>query len=103
MKNKKKRTFIKIEVTPEEHKIILEIFGPSGRVSGNILMALLNPGARRNPDQWRAFIKTANTIEGMLSAFLKSCDRATPADICDFIRACVAARELLQALDRHAP
>jgi hypothetical protein len=96
------RYCLKIPLTPEEKLLVWKIFGPDRAVSIRIKEVLLNPYARRNPDQWRELIEAMTRIESILEVLLRSQKPQSAEGILDFLQACYSAHEILNKLRKYA-
>ncbi len=99
---KSKREMLKIQVRVEEKCLIQKLYGPRRHMSANIRRVLLDPRARRDPDQWRELTMAINGIAFRLEELLKAEKPRNAADLPKFIEACCMAIELLKALRHHA-
>jgi len=95
--------WLKIRLTYDQKILVWKIFGPHRHVSTRIRELILDPFARKNPDQWAAFIGVTNAIEAKLEQNLKALKSDSPSACCDFVSACYAAIQLLEELRRHEP
>lgn len=96
------RYFLKIALTAEEKILVWGIFGPGRSVSTRIREVLLDPYARRDPDQWRELITAITRIESLFETLLRAQKPHTTEAIPDFLIACYAAHQLLENLRKHA-
>jgi hypothetical protein len=97
-----KRHILKIQVTAEEWNLIDKIYGPKRHKSANIRRVLLDPYARRNPDQHKECMSAINAISSKLEELLKREKPMDPAALAEHLKARCAALALLRELHRHA-
>jgi hypothetical protein len=97
-----KRKFLKLQVTTEEKELIERIYGPKRHMSANVRRILLDPYARRAPDQHKEIISAVNAISSKLEDLLKGGTPVNTNELAAYVEACFGALVLLRELHRHA-
>lgn len=96
------RHFVKFEVTPEEKTLLRKIYGPQRHMSANIRRVLLDPYARRAPDQQKEIMSAINAINNKLEELLRREKPVNTTELAAFLKASFEALALLRELHRHA-
>lgn len=99
----KRTVLLTLWLTPEEDALTLKTLGPKGQRSANVRTLITDPFARKNPNEWRQFLRLYGRIKRILIKALESVQCEHPADLCGKISAIIEARKLLEEFRRHAP